>query len=272
MLKIEEINQCLFISLNYLNTKNSLSSELLKDLGNQFIQIKKNAYRLKWVVLTHGGSIFCSGAHLKDKNGAFLEKGNLLNSDIQGTSLLNQVLYLIHQCPLPVIAVINGQAYGGGVGLLSACDYVLSTSESHFTFSELKLGLIPAVISAYIIKKIGKAKAYRYFFSAKKITADMALTDGLIDDMLKSENWIDDLLEKLNSFVLLEPKALKHLKYFFRQDLFLDPLVCEQEVKNLLDSQEFQIARENFLNKTSNPWTQNTFKKEELIRFFGDHL
>jgi methylglutaconyl-CoA hydratase len=100
---------------------------------------------------------------------------------------LARLLHAIDSCPKPVIALVQGAAYGGGVGLIAACDVAIAASSAAFAFSEVKLGLIPAVISPYVVRAMGARAARRYFLTAEKFSSAEALRHGLVHEVVPPE-------------------------------------------------------------------------------------
>jgi methylglutaconyl-CoA hydratase len=135
-------------------------------------------YRPHAVVLRATGDVFCAGAHL----GEMKELGEAdYQQNMTAALEMGAMFRAVRNCPVPVVARVQGPAYGGGVGLVAACDLVVAGPEACFAFSEVKLGLVPGVISPLVIARVGQAAARRYFLTAEVITAPEAHRIGLID-------------------------------------------------------------------------------------------
>ena len=135
-------------------------------------------YRPHAVVLQATGPVFCAGAHL----GEMKELGEADYQENMTAALdMGAMFRAVRNCPAPVVARVQGPAYGGGVGLLAACDIVVADPAAKFAFSEVKLGLVPGVISPLVLARIGQAAARTYFLTAGTIDAAEAHRIGLVD-------------------------------------------------------------------------------------------
>ncbi len=143
------------------------------------------------VVLRASGDVFCAGAHLG-------EMRRLGQADYQ-TNLsaaldMGAMFRAVRNCPAPVVARVQGPAYGGGVGLLAACDLVLAAPAARFAFSEVRLGLVPGVISPLVIERMGVAAARAAFLTGLPLDAAEALRLGLVDQLATSAEALDPLV------------------------------------------------------------------------------
>jgi len=135
-------------------------------------------YRPHVVVLAATGNVFCAGAHL----GEMKELGAADYQENMAAALdMGAMFRSVRNCPVPVVARVQGPAYGGGVGLVAACDIVVADLEARFAFSEVKLGLVPGVIAPLVIDRIGQAAARTYFLTAEVIGPREAHRIGLVD-------------------------------------------------------------------------------------------
>src|SRR3712207_3553618 len=125
------------------------------------------------VVLDHTGRVFCSGMDLAEAAGG--------TSEDQGVREFPELLELVWSSPKPVVAAVRGPARAGGVGLLAACDVVVAGTSATFAFSEVRLGLVPAVISAVVLPRMAPAVAHRLMLTGQVFDAEAAATGGLVD-------------------------------------------------------------------------------------------
>jgi len=130
------------------------------------------------------GASFCAGADLKwmKRTAEFSEAENL-----QDASVLAELLLVLDTLPKPTLALIQGPAYAGGVGLICACDIAIAAKSARFAITEVRLGLIPAVISPFVINAIGESRARRYFLTGERIDAAEAERIGLVHDVVPDE-------------------------------------------------------------------------------------
>ncbi len=154
-------------------------------------------YRPHVVVLRAVGNVFCAGAHL----GEMKELGEADYQENMTAALdMGAMFRAVRNCPVPVVARVQGPAYGGGVGLVAACDIVVADLNARFAFSEVKLGLVPGVISPLVIDRIGQAAARTYFLTAEVIGPRQARRLGLVDRLAENDDLdgtVEDVVGKL---------------------------------------------------------------------------
>lgn len=143
---------------------------------------KDDAVRV--VVLTGAGKAFCAGADLGWMKRAAALQGN---ENLQDAMRLAELLYAIHTCPKPTLALVNGAAYGGGVGVVAACDIAIAATPAKFRLSEVRLGILPAVISPYLVAAMGSHAAKRLSVTAALFDAEEAFRLGLVAERVAPE-------------------------------------------------------------------------------------
>ena len=245
------------VTLNRPEVRNALNAELINALRDTFLSLAKNS-SVRVVVLDAEGPVFCAGGDLhwmKESLNA-TETENL--SEAQS---LASMLMAIYDCPKPVIAKIQGDTFGGGCGLVAVCDIAVASKNARFCFSEVKLGLVPSVISPYVLPKIGPGKARRYFLTAEVFSAKVARKIGLIHENIKSDDAaLDDWVQTFCDDILRNgPEALAATKQLidtvpqmpWQEALSYTPKVlAERRV-----SQEAQEGMKAFFEKRSPEWT-----------------
>jgi methylglutaconyl-CoA hydratase len=198
------------VTLNRPEIHNAFDETLIARLTAAFVSLDDNP-DVRVVVLAAAGKSFCAGADLNwmQRMAAFGPEENL--ADAQALAAMLRALYALSK---PTIARVAGAAYGGGVGLVAACDIAIAVPEATFALSEAKLGLIPATIGPYVIEAIGARQARRYFLTAERFGALDALRIGLLHEVVAREGIdarIDALiaaLEAASPAAQLECKAL----------------------------------------------------------------
>jgi methylglutaconyl-CoA hydratase len=198
------------VTLNRPDIHNAFDETLFAHLTAAFVSLDDNA-EVRVVVLAGAGRSFCAGADLNWMNrmAAYGPEDNL--ADAHALAAMLRDLYELSK---PTNARITGAAYGGGVGLVAACDIALAVPEATFALSEAKLGLIPATIGPYVIEAIGARQARRYFLTAERFAAADALRIGLVHEVVPRDQLdarIDALIAMLNAAgptAQLECKAL----------------------------------------------------------------
>jgi methylglutaconyl-CoA hydratase len=160
------------------------------------------------VVLDHTGRVFCSGMDLAEAAGGGV--------DDQGVREFPELLEAIWASPKPVVAVVRGPARAGGVGLAAACDVVIAAESATFAFSEVRLGLVPAVISAVVLPRMLPHVAHRLMLTGDVFDAEAAASGGLVDVVVPDEEVDDVLSSELDSLVAGAPAALAETKRLLR--------------------------------------------------------
>jgi len=213
------------VTLNRPNLHNAFNEEVISELVDCFT-IVNNEKSIRLITLKGEGKSFCAGADLNwmKKMKDYSEEDNFKDS-----KELASLFDTINNCSLPVVAFIHGAILGGGCGLISVCDYVLCKEGSKFGFTETRLGLLPAVISPFVIAKIGESYARAYFPSGAKFTEDQALNMGLVHEVATDISWEESKKRVTNSFLKSAPDAAKESKVLIKNVLSLN---TKEEVLN----------------------------------------
>jgi len=245
------------ISLNRPQVHNAFNKTMVEELFDVF-QITAKDPGIRVVILTGVGKSFCAGA---DLNWMREIVNYSYEENLEESKQIAELLYLIYSLPKPTIARINGTTIGGGTGLMCACDIIIASEKAKFGLSEVKLGLVPAVISPYVIKRIGESFARRYFLTGERLTAEQALKIGLIN-MAVSEEKLDDEVEKVTTYLLTSgPNAIANCKKL----LTTIPAMSLEEAKvytakmiaDLRVSEEGQEGMSAFLEKRKPNWIKS---------------
>jgi len=180
------------ITLNRPNSHNAFDAELIEALTAALQQVAADD-SVRCLVLTGTGNTFSAGADLNWMRAmaSASEQDNLTDA-----KALAHCLRLLNNLRIPTLARVNGSAYGGGVGLIACCDIAVAVNSAKFTLSEVKLGLVPAVISPYVIAAIGERQARRYFLSAEIFDATAAKNIGLVHESVAS-NELDETMDRI---------------------------------------------------------------------------
>jgi methylglutaconyl-CoA hydratase len=192
------------LTLNRPEKHNAFDAALIADLTQKLLRINSDA-GTRIVILTGAGKSFSAGADLNwmRSMAKFSEVEN-----IEDALKLAELMDVLNTLRKPTIARVNGAVYGGGVGLVACCDIAIAADTAKFALSEVKLGLVPSVISPYVIAAIGAHQARRYFLTAEAISAQQARTMGLVHEAVPS-NQLDDSVEREVQLLLKAgPEAL----------------------------------------------------------------
>lgn len=201
------------VTLNRPDVFNAFSDVVIARLSEVFKALKKqNGVRAAFI--RSKGKVFCAGADLTwmKKTTSYTREQNLADA-----TRLGEMLASLNRLPFPTIAVVQGAAFGGGVGLISCCDIALGLSKATFTLSEVKLGILPATISPYVIARIGPAHARRYFLTAERFTAPRAREIGLLHEVVETPEDLEQALAVLRKCIMeAAPSAVAASKDLIR--------------------------------------------------------
>jgi methylglutaconyl-CoA hydratase len=165
------------ITLDSPHNRNALSRQLLADLDRQ-LSTALGDHRVRVIVLTATGSVFCSGADLKERRAANLTGEPAPSPRPRG---LAEILTAIWEAPKPIVGRINGPARAGGVGLLAACDIAVAVESATFAMTEVRIGAIPGIVSVVLVPKMGQSRALELFLTGDTFDARAAVSYGLLN-------------------------------------------------------------------------------------------
>ena len=185
------------LTLDRPEVKNAFDAALIGRLRDTFIELVSNA-SARVVVLTGSGDVFCAGADLSWMSGM---RQASFDDNVEDSRGFEAMLRAVQECPQPVVARVNGHALGGGAGLVACADIVVTVAGARFGFTEVRLGLAPAVISPYVLPKIGAGAARHLFLTGERFDAAEAHRLGLVHRVTTPEDLdgataavVDDLL------------------------------------------------------------------------------
>lgn len=194
------------VELHRPEVHNALNPELIDALENELSRSESDD-QTRVLVLTGAGKSFCAGADLKS-----MSAGNSIASNEKDAARLARLLRRLNELSKPTLARVQGPAYGGGLGLIACCDIAVAASDVTFCFSEVRLGIVPAVISPYVIAAIGERYARRYLLSAERFDASEARRIGLIHEIAETAK-LDDAVSAICEQILKGgPRALQKTK------------------------------------------------------------
>ncbi len=252
-LLVEERDGALYVTLNRPEVHNAFNDELIAEAIDLFRDVAKRDVRA--VVLRGSGSNFCAGA---DLNWMSRMVSYTRDENVRDSSLLAKMYAVINECPLPVVGRIDGAAIGGGVGLVAVCDIAIATPQAKFGLSEVKLGILPAVISPYVISKIGASHARALFLTGERFDAERALRIGLIHRI--ADDVDAAVAETVAQLTTSGPEAVRECKKLIAHVVtheLIDAIPYTIEaIATRRVSEEGQKGMKAFLEKKKAPWTQ----------------
>lgn len=256
-LLIEERDLILRVALNRPEVHNAFNDTLIAEAVDLFSSLhSRNDLRV--VVLSGTGQNFCAGA---DLNWMSQMISYSREENVRDSSLLARMFQLMNECPVPLIGRVQGAAIGGGVGLVSVCDIVVATGNAKFGLSEVKLGILPAVISPYVIGKVGETHARALFLTGERFGAERAVQIGLVHHLASEESQLDPLVDdSIRQLLSSGPEAVRACKRLIRA-VARQPL--EDAIPYTIDaiaerrtSVEGQGGMQAFLKKEKAPWVE----------------
>ncbi len=242
------------VTLNRPDVHNAMNELLINELTQCFQQISTDE-SLTAVILTGNGKSFCAGADLTwmKRMVKFSKEENKKDS-----RLLLDMYESIYSCHKPVIARVNGSAFGGGLGLLAVCDITITVPEIRFGFSEVKLGIVPAVISTFVAHRMTPADMRRLFITGERFDSMMAQKIGLIDLVVPPETLDDAVNSCVEQLRSSGPCAIEEIKHLIEcletMDLKQYKEFTVEKISELRVSHEGQEGITAFLQKRKANW------------------
>jgi methylglutaconyl-CoA hydratase len=257
-LELEYGNHVATVILNRPDVRNAFNETTIAEITDAFRTLGADE-SLRAIVLAARGTAFCAGADLNwmKKMAAYTHAENLADA-----AQLAEMLRTIYLCPKPVVAKVQGDCYAGGMGLVAACDIAVSADSAHFCLSEVKLGLIPATISPYVIKAMGENAARRYFLTAERFSAQQAQRIGFVHEVTTADALDATVAGIVGALVAASPNAVKQAKRLVR-DVAGAPLtdtLVAATVTGIAEIRASDQGREgvrSFLEKRKPDWLVN---------------
>ena len=242
---------------------NAFNATLISELTRSLEALDGDA-AVRAVVILGDGKSFCAGADLNWMR----EMANFgAAENLADANALAAMLKTLHRLSKPTIARVHGPAYGGGVGLVACCDIAFAAQEATFSFSEAKLGLIPAAIAPYVVEAIGARYARRYFLSAERFTAAEAFRIGLVHDIYPLDELDARINELLGSLLTAGPRAQDESKALIRavRAAPIDDTTIADTVTRIArvrGSEEGSEGMAAFLGKRAPAWVPPSVRKQ----------
>jgi len=248
MIKYIAENNIGILSLNRPEKRNALHPDLVKQMKEKLNEIEQNE-EIRVLIITGEGNAFCSGADL-----SYLDKLRAYSSieNEKDSRELAELFLMIYNFPRPVVAAVNGAAIAGGCGLASVCDLVVANEEySKFGYSEVKIGFIPAMVSIFLIRKVGEGIANQLFLSADVINGKRAYEIGFANYLYN--NVLEGAMEVASNLISNSDYSLRLSKKMIKT---VSRLTVEDAVEYCIglntisrSSKDFKDGLENFLSK-----------------------
>jgi len=187
---------------------NAFNSTVITEMAEVFREIEKDD-NIRVVVLTGEGKSFCAGADLNWMRSVITQS---FEENLAESNALADLFYQIYTFKRPVVGKINGAAIGGGTGFVAVCDIAIAARTARFSFSEVKIGVVPACIGPYVIKKMGEGKARELFITGERMNAQRAFEVGLVNKVVDDDSLDDEVRLLINSILSSGPEAVAMAK------------------------------------------------------------
>ena len=243
------------ITLRRPEVRNAFNDEVIAQLKSAFEEVGQRG-DVRAVVLAAEGPAFCAGADLNwmRRMADYTREQNLADA-----AALAAMLQTIYKCPKPTLARVQGDAFAGGIGLVAACDIAISVDSATFCLSEVKLGLIPATISPYVIRAMGARAAHRYCLTAERFSAAQARDMGLVHEVVSADS-LDETVQSLTGALCSAgPEAVTACKKLLHDVAYrdIDAQLLSETVQGIADIRASAEGREgvqSFLQKRKPGW------------------
>lgn len=247
------------LTLNRPEVKNAFNEDLIGEIADTMGRLNADK-AVRIVVLTGAGDAFSAGADLSMMKRV---AGYSAAENKQDARRLAHMLNSIYSCEKPVIGLVNGACMGGGVGLAAACDIVIAAEEAFFALSEVRLGLVPAVISPFVVRAIGVRQARRYFLTGERFDAMTAKAIGLVHMVCLKAQLEATLQGVVENLLACGPQAQKEAKTLIRvvSHRPIDDAVMEETagvIARVRASEEGKEGVTAFLEKRKAAWVKPT--------------
>lgn len=235
------------ITLNRPEKHNAFDAEMIKAVTTAVQNVPGDA---QLVLFSGNGKSFCAGADVSYMRAQAAQSDEQNREDAKKLAAMFESIY---QLAVPTVVYAHGNIFGGGLGILAACDIAIASDDAKFCFSEVKLGIIPAVISPFVLRKTGVGFARRYFQSGEVFTAVTAEKAGLISERISGSASAETLARLLASLTAASKDAQKSVKRLLRSYENFEPMSRDQlihELAKLRSSEDAQSRMKDFLEKT----------------------
>mmetsp|Transcript_26727 Transcript_26727/g.46335 ORF Transcript_26727/g.46335 Transcript_26727/m.46335 type:complete len:382 (-) Transcript_26727:130-1275(-) len=281
---IEEKPGMLIVTFNRPEANNAINGNITKGLGDAVTIIKKNPSKYRVMVLKANGRMFCAGGDPKAfqasqgvqfgvKDASKPPPGSeitdvfpAMSANTESAKAFAKLLYDLSILPCYTIACVQGSAMGGGVGFMSVCDMVIAVKNAHVVLSEVKLGVIPATISPYVVGKMGAANAKRLFCTAESLKANAAMQAGLVNYVIDNNDGFEPLIKDTCAKIqAVAPQALaaakRSMNWFFNQAMDQSMLeFTAKEYARIRKGEEAESGMKALISKKKPEWMERVIE------------
>ena len=255
---LEVAGPVLTVRLNRPQSHNAMTPAMIAQLTAVFHKLPQQK-EIRVVMVTGNGRSFCAGADLNYMRTA---ADYTFDQNVADGEAIFDLMRAVDSCPQPVVGRINGAAIGGGVGLVSCCDIAIAAERATFAFSEVRLGIVPAVISPFVLAKIGVSNGRELILTGERFTAAKAHKIGLVQYVAADENELDaKVAERVDQLLLAAPGAQTAAKEIIRTVAYKPKSTVRdytaRQIAERRASEEGREGMSSFLEKRKPVWQEN---------------
>ena len=252
-LKLDCSTEIAKLTLNRPERHNALSPAMMDELMAALQEVESSAARV--LILTGAGKSFCSGADLEALRALPSQSPQQSLEDARHTSKFFRRLYAF---PKPLIAAVNGAAVAGGCALATMADFTLAVPEAQFGYTEVRVGFMPALVSAFLVRQIGEKRACDLLLSGRVIGAEEALRMGLVTELVSRVKLLPRAAERAGQLLRSSPVSLQSTKRLLRQfseaELDRETNLAVQASASIRSTADFREGLTAFLEKRKPVW------------------
>jgi methylglutaconyl-CoA hydratase len=242
------------ITLNRPDKRNAISYELIGELLRALAEIEQSAAQI--VILTGAGKAFCSGMDLDNLRAI---TGRTEEEHLADSTTMARMFRTLYEFPKVTIAAVNGAAIAGGCGLATLCDFTLASSEAKFGYTEVRIGFVPAIVSAFLLRQVGEKHARDLLLTGRIISAEEAFRVGLVNEVVAHEKVLGRARELAASLISNSPASLlatkRLLKGYAAESLDRGIAAAIEENARIRRTADFSEGVSSFLEKRNPRWT-----------------
>ena len=254
-IQLEITNQTAYLRLNRTRVRNALNEEMIGELKQAFQQVDQDQ-NIRALVIRGNGPVFSAGADLQWMKQTV---NNTYEQNMQESGHLQELFDSLYHLPVPTITIVHGACIGGANGLAAASDMVLADKQTQFRFSEVRIGLVPATIAPFVVRRMGEYAAKYYMLTGRIFRGEEALRTGLVDAAGSEESLDTELDILLKELQQNSPQAMRHTKQLIN-DITRHPWEAHikkqtiEAIARARSSQEGQEGMKAFLEKRKPLW------------------
>ena len=244
------------LTLNRPEVHNAVSLEMIREMRKIIAELNLNP-EPRGVILTGAGKTFCAGMDLRWMQKISTQKrANRIAEATELSEMLNE----LDRLNKPLIGKINGHSFGGAIGLISCCDFAVAAEDAEFSLTEVLLGLLPATISPFVIRRIGAANARRIMLNAHRFSAKEAVRLGLVAKAVSRQSLEEEIEKEITELLRCAPEAISSTKSLISEVRGKEPqAVRDYTIEKLADAWETESVKEgidSFFSKRRPAWSQ----------------